>query len=156
MRKILSLIVSIMIAELIGLLSGFLTKDNMVIYKSLILPDFAPPGWIFAPVWIVLYLLMGIAAWFIWNQRLKNKKRVQKALFVYALNLFFNFFWTIIFFGFGLIGFALIELLILLTIIILTTIKFHKIKKVTLYLMIPYILWVGFAAVLNYSIWALN
>lgn len=155
-NHIFSLIVAILIPQLVGILSGYLTRDSMAAYQELIQPSFAPPGWVFAPVWIVLYLLMGIASWLVYKKRDENEKGVQNALFIYGLNLFFNFFWTIIFFGLGLRGFAFVEIIVLLAIIILTTIQFYKIDKRTLPLMLPYILWVAFASVLNFSIWILN
>ncbi len=154
-HKIFALIVSILIPQLIGLLSGYLTGDNMAAYSELIQPSFAPPGEIFGPVWAILYLLMGIASWLVYNKRDQDDS-VQDALFTYALNLFFNFFWSILFFGLGLRGAAFIEILVLLVIVIMTTIKFYRIDKRTLPLMVPYIIWVAFAAVLNFSVWMLN
>lgn len=155
-NKYFSLIVAIMIPILIGVLSAFLTGDNMKAYADLVQPVFAPPSWIFAPVWTILYLLMGVASWLIFIKRKTNEKNVKKALFTYGLNLFFNFFWSIIFFGLGLRGFAFIEILVLLGLIVLTTIQFYKIDRKILFLMVPYIIWVAFATVLNYSIWMLN
>lgn len=152
---IFALIVSILIPELIGLLSAYLTGDNMVAYSELVQPSFAPPGELFGPVWAILYLLMGVASWLVYSKGPQNKE-VQSALFTYGLNLFFNFFWSILFFGLGLRGLAFIEILVLLGVVILTTIKFYKIDKRTLPLMLPYIIWVAFAAILNFSVWMLN
>lgn len=154
-KNIFALIVCIFIPQLIGLLSGFLTKDSYEQYQNLIQPKFAPPPWLFPIVWTILFLLMGIASYRI--LMLKGVKNgVKNALFYYGLQLFFNFFWTILFFGLGLRGLAFIELLVLLILIIITCIKFYIIDKIAGYLFIPYIIWVGFAGYLNLAIWWLN
>ncbi|QZY55078.1 TspO/MBR family protein [Crassaminicella profunda] len=154
-KNLLALIVCIFIPELTGILSGFLTRDSYGKYQNLIQPDFVPPSWIFPIAWIILYLLMGIASYRIWMLG-AEKRQVKNALFYYGLQLLFNFFWSILFFGVGLRGLALIELLVLLMLIIITFVKFYKLDKTAGYLMIPYILWVAFAAILNFSIWQLN
>ncbi|MCT4605869.1 MAG: tryptophan-rich sensory protein [Marinisporobacter sp.] len=154
-RNLFALIVSIFIPQLVGILSGFLTRGSSDMYRDLIQPSFAPPAWVFPIAWVILYLLMGIASYRIWMLG-AEKKEVKNALFYYGLQLVFNFFWSILFFGVGLRGLAFIELLVLLVLIIITTVKFYRLDKTAGYLMIPYILWVAFAAILNFSIWQLN
>jgi tryptophan-rich sensory protein len=154
-RNLFALIVSIFIPQLVGILSGFLTRGSSDMYRDLIQPSFAPPAWFFPIAWVILYLLMGIASYRIWMLG-AEKKEVKNALFYYGLQLVFNFFWSILFFGVGLRGLAFIELLVLLVLIIITTVKFYRLDKTAGYLMIPYILWVAFAAILNFSIWQLN
>ncbi|TCO78030.1 TspO/MBR family protein [Marinisporobacter balticus] len=154
-KNIFTLIVCIFIPELVGLLSGFLTKDAYGKYQNLIQPKFAPPPWVFGVVWPILFFLMGIASYRIWMLK-SEKARGKNALFYYGLQLFFNFFWSILFFGLALRGLALIELLILLILIIITCIKFYRLDKVAGYLFIPYIVWVAFAGILNLSILWLN
>ncbi|MFW6389904.1 MAG: TspO/MBR family protein [Halanaerobiales bacterium] len=154
MKKIKNLIICLTIPLVTGLLSGYLTADEVKIYDELVLPAFAPPGWVFGPAWIFLYLMMGYASYRIWKKRYNYN--VKNSLSYYGIQLIFNFFWTIIFFGLGLRGFAFLEILILLILIIVTTIKFYDIDKISAYMMFPYIIWVSFAAVLNYSIWILN
>ncbi|MCT4618102.1 MAG: tryptophan-rich sensory protein [Marinisporobacter sp.] len=154
-RNLFALIVFIFIPQLVGILSGFLTRGSSDAYQNLIQPSFAPPGWVFPIVWVILYLLMGIASYRIWMLG-GEKKEVKNALFYYGLQLVFNFFWSILFFGVGLRGLAFIELLVLFVLIIITTMKFYRLDKTAGYLMIPYILWVAFAAILNFSIWQLN
>lgn len=151
----LALFISIAISEGIGVLAGFLTMNSTTDYLNLKLPSFAPPGSIFAPVWAVLYLLMGIAAYRVWMHGNYNEN-VKNALSWYIFQLFLNFIWSILFFGLGLRGLALLDIILLFVAILITTIKFYKIDKLAGILMVPYILWVGFAAILNYSIWKLN
>ena len=154
MEKIKNIAIAVAIPLFIGLLSGYLTAEAMELYQNLEQPAFSPPGWIFGPVWIVLYILMGYASYRVWERR--EKYKVNTALTYYGVQLVFNFFWSLIFFRFQLRGLALLEIFILLTLIIITTIKFYKIDKWAAYLLFPYIGWVGFATILNYSIWILN
>jgi len=155
LSNIAALIASIIIAEGAGALSAYLGMSNRENYESFIKPSFAPPDWVFGIVWIVLYLLMAIAAYRIW---LKGKKgiNIRKALTLYGIQLLLNFLWTIIFFRFRLIGLAFFELMLLLIFILLTTFEFFRIDKTAGILMIPYILWVSFAGVLNFTFWMLN
>ncbi|MEW9122732.1 MAG: TspO/MBR family protein [Thermotaleaceae bacterium] len=154
-KSILGIIIAIGIALAVGGLSSFLTRNTMEIYQQLKQPAFAPPGWVFPIVWTVLFVLMGIASYRVYLKGIE-KTEVQNALMLYGLQLTANFFWTIIFFRWGLRGFAFIWLIFLWILIILTTMKFYKLDKVAAYLMVPYILWVSFAGLLNYSIWQLN
>ncbi|MEW9094050.1 MAG: TspO/MBR family protein [Clostridiaceae bacterium] len=149
------LILTILLTEGVGFLSGFLGMYNKETYEKLIRPSFSPPGWVFPIIWIVLYFLMAVAFFRI-LLRGKEGKNIKKAVTYYIIQLALNFLWTIIFFRFNLYGLAFIELLILLAFILLTTFEFYKHDKVAAFLMIPYILWVSFAGVLNFSIWALN
>ncbi|WHH57811.1 TspO/MBR family protein [Petroclostridium sp. X23] len=149
------LLISIAIAEGVGILSSFFTRGTMEKYQQLVQPSFSPPGWVFSIVWSVLFLLMGIASYRVYNAGIQ-KPVVKNALIFYTIQLIFNFFWTIIFFRLELRGFAFVWLIILWVLIIITTVKFYKIDKIAGYLMVPYILWVSFAGLLNYSIWQLN
>lgn len=153
--SIWGLIIAIAIPLAVGALSAFLTSDTMVKFQQLNMPDFAPSGSIFPIVWTLLYILMGIASYRIYLKGIENQE-VKSALIFYILQLIFNFFWSIIFFGLGMRGFAFIWLIILWNLIVITTVKFYKLDKIAGYLMIPYILWVSFAGVLNYSVWMLN
>lgn len=153
--KILPLAVSVIIPQAAGALSALLSSNQSKIYQSLNLPFFAPPSWLFAPVWIVLYTLMGIASYLVYTSH-ANKNLINEAFYYYALQLVLNFFWSIIFFSLGLMTLAFIEILILLFFIILTTVYFFRINKTAGYFMIPYIVWVSFASLLNLSIILLN
>lgn len=153
--NIITFIIAIAIPLSVGFLSSYLTKDTMEQYQQLVQPEFAPPGWIFPIVWTILFVLMGVSSYIVYNEGIENSN-VRNALLFYGIQLIVNFFWTIIFFGFELRGFAFIWLILLLVLIIITTVKFYRINKIAAYLMIPYIIWVSFAGVLNYVIWQLN
>jgi tryptophan-rich sensory protein len=150
-----ALILSIFLTEGIGLLSGFLSMSDMNFYTTLKKPFFSPPGWVFPVVWPILYFLMALAVYRIWMKG-QSGEFINKAIFLYILQLMLNFLWPIIFFRFQLFGIAFLELIILLIFILLTTFEFFRIDKLAGILMLPYILWVSFAGVLNYAIWILN
>jgi translocator protein len=154
-RSLIALIISIVIAEGTGALSSYLGMPNFKTYDVLIKPAFTPPSWVFGVVWSILYLLMAIAVYRIYI-RGRGETNVGKALTLYIIQLFLNFFWTIIFFRWRLIGLAFFELMLLLIFILLTTFKFFRLDKLAGLLMIPYILWVSFAGVLNFTFWMLN
>ena len=154
MKKIRNIFISVAIPEIIGFISAFLTAGTMEMYKNLNQPAFSPPGWIFGPAWLILYGLMGYASYRIWQK--KDIQNIKPALIYYGIQLILNFAWSLIFFRFAFRGIALIEILVLLALIIITTIEFYKIDRIAAYLIFPYIGWVSFAAILNYSIWMLN
>ncbi len=154
-QRLPGLIISILLAEGVGLLSSFFTRNTMQEYQQLIRPSFSPPGWVFPVVWSILFLLMGIASYRVYEKGIERDD-VKSALLFYGIQLVFNFFWPILFFGLGLQGFAFLWLIILWVLILITTVKFYNIDKIAGYLMIPYILWVSFAGALNYAIWQLN
>jgi len=154
-KRIIALIISILLAEGIGFLSGFLSMTASSDYKNFNKPPFSPPGLVFPVVWIILFFLMAVAAYRIWMKG-KSGEDITKALVLYGIQLFLNFLWSIIFFRFRLYAIAFLELLVLVVYILLTTFEFHKIDKTSAYLMIPYIAWVSFAGALNYAIWMLN
>ena len=155
-KKLKPYIISIAIALLIGGLSALLTRNNMNIYAQISTPPFAPPGFLFPIVWAILYVLMGISSAMIFKSEEATSQERLSALFTYGLSLFVNFFWSIIFFNMRsyLLAFAWIVLLWVL--IIKTVREYYKINKTAAYLQIPYLLWVTFAAVLNFSIYLLN
>lgn len=152
----LKLVIAILACEVIGFTSGLIGSAGMnVWFDNLQKPSWNPPNYLFGPVWTFLYALMGIALWLIWkNERPESNKR--SAYTVFALQLFLNFCWSIIFFRFHAPFFALIEILLLLAMILLTAYHFAKISKTAAYLLIPYVLWVSFASFLNYTLWSLN
>ncbi|MDD3225785.1 MAG: tryptophan-rich sensory protein [Clostridium sp.] len=154
-KNIGDLIISIIIAEGVGILGGILGMTNSINYMEFKKPSFSPPSCVFPIVWTILYLFMGIAAYRVWIKG-KQGEKITKAGVLYIIQLILNFLWPIIFFRFELYGVAFFELLLLLVIVIMTAFEFYKIDKIAGYLMIPYILWLLFAGVLNYSIWMLN
>ena len=118
-------------------------------------PSFNPPNWIFAPVWTLLYLLMGIALYLVWKSEAAQGLK-QMAIGLFAIQLVLNFFWSIIFFYAHQPGWAFVEIIVLWTMILLTILWFGKISPTAAWLLVPYISWVSFASVLNFSIWKLN
>lgn len=147
------IIISLLISLGIGGLSFLLTNQSMDIYKYLIKPMFAPPSIAFSIVWPILYFLMGISSYLIYES--KNKER-ESALYIYLLQLGFNFIWSILFFVLNYRLFAFIWIIILLLLIIVMILKFYKINKTAAYLQIPYLLWVMFATYLNFGLYVLN
>ncbi len=123
-------------------------------YESIQKPGWNPPSWIFGPVWTVLYTLMGIAAWLVWKNH--GFTDAKPALSAFIIQLFLNGLWSQIFFGLQEPGWAFFEIILLLAAIILTTYLFFKKNRTAGWLMVPYILWVSFAAILNGTIWWLN
>jgi benzodiazapine receptor len=149
-------IISIVIAQSAGLLGTLFTRTGISSWYSFVnKPSFNPPSWIFGPVWTILYTLMGISSFLIWQVRDTNPL-ANKALIVYGVHLVFNTLWTILFFGLKNPALAFFEIIFLWLLIILTIVLFYQINKTAGLLLIPYLLWVSFAAVLNYSIWRLN
>lgn len=147
-----TLITCIAVPLAAGGLSALLTRNSMQTFDSINKPGLAPPGWLFPIVWTVLYILMGIASYPI----VTSKKANGSALITYALQLIFNFLWSILFFNERLYLFSFIWLVILWLLILKTTVQFFKISKLSGYLIIPYLLWVAFAGYLNFSIYLLN
>ncbi len=141
---------------MIGFFSGYATQSSIdTWYATLNKPSFNPPNWIFALVWTLLYILMGIAAGIVWSKGYYHKW-VKTAMYHFVFQLLFNGLWSIVFFGFQSPGLALIVILILLVLIALTYKWFKVVSNTAAYLLIPYFAWVLFATVLNFSIWQLN
>ncbi len=123
-------------------------------YEQLNKPDWNPPGWLFGPVWTTLYIIMAIAAWRIWKKSGFSDGVTE--LSVFTLQLILNGLWSFLFFGLQNPGLAFIEIIMLLGTIIFTTWLFFQKDRIAGWLMVPYILWVSFAAVLNRTIWLMN
>ena len=152
MKKIWKLIISILIPFLASAIGGFFTSTSVSTwYVSLVKPSFNPPSWIFGPVWTLLYLLMGIALYLVWI-----KKSDKKAFIAFGVQMFLNALWSVLFFGLQKPLLAFIEIIFLWAAILFTTFYFYRINKISAYLLIPYILWVSFAAVLNFYLFILN
>lgn len=157
MSKYLRIIYCVAICLVVGYLSSITTQSSInTWYPTLIKPSFNPPNWLFAPVWTLLFIMMGIAAGMIWNHLENQKELVKKALLFFTVQLLLNALWSYLFFGLNNVLLALIEIVLLWLIIYETFYIFKKIDKKAAYLFIPYLIWVGFAAVLNGSIYYLN
>jgi benzodiazapine receptor len=153
---IIKLIVSIVVCELAGVVGSLFTIRKIPTwYASLKKPSFSPPNWLFGPAWTLLYLLMGIAAYLIWQTGLENTD-VRVALVVFAVQLGLNVLWSLVFFGLESPFGALIVIAVLCGAIILTIIRFLPISLTAGLLLVPYIAWVSFATILNAAIYVLN
>jgi len=154
--ELVKLIISIVICNSAGFIGSIFTTSAIPTwYSSLEKPSFNPPNWVFGPVWTTLYTLMGISAYLVWRQGIHNSQ-VKTALIIFGIQLFLNAIWSPIFFGLRALFAALVVIGILWITILLTIFTFYKVSTIAALLLIPYILWVSFATVLNYSLWALN
>ena len=140
----------------VGLLSAFLTKDNMSLYSEIITPPLSPPAWLFPIVWSILYVLMGISSCMVYLKRENDQAAARQGFSYYAMSLILNFAWSIIFFNFRVFRFAFVCILILLYLIIRTVLEYRKLHPLAAYLQIPYAFWVIFAGYLNLAISILN
>jgi tryptophan-rich sensory protein len=120
-------------------------------YATLAKPSFNPPNWIFAPVWTTLYILMAIAAWLVWR-----RGKAGAALALFAIQLSLNCAWSLLFFGLNRIDLALVDIILLLAAIVATALAFRRHSPAAALLLMPYLAWVSFATVLNFTIWRLN
>lgn len=150
-----TLIVNIAIPLLVGGLSALITRNSMKDFEVLQKPPLSPPGWLFPVVWTILFVLMGIASYLVYTANAPSEEK-KKALQIYAIQLFFNFFWSVLFFNLKVYSFSFVWLVALLILILSTTFAFWRISKPAGYLLIPYIIWVTFAGYLNLSIAFLN
>ncbi len=159
MKKIIKLIFSVAVCFLASGVGAIFTSSSIDSWYSRInKPSFNPPNWVFAPVWTILFALMGIALFLVWSATPEqNKISVRKnALFIFFIQLILNVFWSVVFFGLRSPFLALGIILILWILILFTITSFLKINKIAAILLIPYLLWVGFAAILNFLIWKIN
>ena len=148
--------VFVVLVELVGVIGSIFTSPAIPTwYATLNKPSFNPPNWIFAPVWTLLYLSMGISAFLIWEKGI-NKKEVRIALLIFGSQLILNVLWSYLFFGLKSPSLAFVGIIVLWLAITATIYAFYKISKPAGLILIPYILWVTFAAFLNFSILILN
>jgi benzodiazapine receptor len=152
----IKLIIALVIPQLFAILGSVFTQSSVSSWYPLLeKPFFNPPTWVFAPVWITLYIMMGVAVFLIWKKDLK-KKETRFLVLIYIFQLALNLFWSYLFFFLKNPGIAFTEIISLWFAILATIIAFYQFKKWAAYLLIPYILWVSFAMALNFSIWQLN
>lgn len=155
-NNILKLVTSIFICLFTGFIGSIFTSPSIPTwYATLTKPSFNPPSWIFAPVWITLFVLIGISLYMVWNKGLQDKK-VKISLFIFGVQLVLNVLWSFLFFGLHSPFYAFLEIIILWIAIVLTIVNFFKASRTAGLLLLPYIFWVSFAAILNFSIWRLN
>ena len=155
-KDIAKLVVSIIACQGAGLIGSLFTTPAIPTwYAGLQKPPFTPPSWLFAPAWVTLYLLMGIAAFLVWRMGL-DKREVRTALIIFLAQLVLNALWSVAFFGMQSPLYGVIVIALLWAAILVTIIRFARLSRNAAWLLVPYILWVSFAAVLNISIWLLN
>ena len=149
------LFVFVALCLLVSAAGGMVTATSVdTWYQALAKPSFNPPDWVFAPVWTTLYFLMGVSGWRVWRR--SPSRATRGALALFGLQLFLNFAWSVLFFGFQRIDLALIDIVILFVAIVANMILFWRIEHLATLLLVPYAAWVVFAIVLNVSIWLLN
>lgn len=179
MRKTAKFIISVLICQLAGFAGWFFTAPAIKTwYVFLAKPSFSPPSSVFAPVWTVLFLLMGLALYLVWARNwqievtaeeaeqktwnpisqklLTGSWREENVKAIFTLQLVLNILWSFVFFGLKAPDLAFFEILMLWFAILYTIVNFYRISKNASLLLLPYILWVTFAAVLNFAVWRLN
>jgi len=155
LNDILKLAVSIVLCQLAGFLGSLFTTPAIPTwYQTLHKPFFTPPNWIFSPVWISLFLLMGISLFLVWRRQ--DHPQVKTALIFFFVQLILNILWSAAFFGLRSPLLGLMDIVLLWIAILLTTRDFLKVSKMAGFLLLPYLLWVGFAVLLNLALWILN
>jgi len=155
LATIIKLIIACILCLSVGWVGSLFTDSASGWYQELNKPFFNPPGWIFAPVWTALYIMMGISAFLIWQKGLSERK-VKIALVIFIIQLLLNGIWSPLFFGLKAPLAAFVDIAFLWLAILITIFLFYKLSKAAAFLLIPYIFWVTFAAVLNFSIMTMN
>lgn len=151
----IGLAVSIIVCFAAAGLGGIVTTPNIPTwYADLAKPAWTPPDWVFGPVWTLLYLMMAASAWLVWRQAGFASAKLPLALF--AIQLVLNSLWSVLFFGLQSPGSAAVEIVLLWVAILATLIAFWRRSKLAGGMLMPYLVWVSFAAVLNFAIWRLN
>ena len=153
-KQILGLLAWLAISFSAAAVGGLASADAATFYRDLARPGWAPPGWLFAPVWSLLYLLMGIAAWLVW--RVRGFRNASFALSLFLVQLAANALWTWLFFVWHRGAFAFAEILVLWLLILGTVIAFWRVRRLAGALLLPYLGWVTFASALTYAIWKRN
>jgi len=151
-----ALLVSLSLTFVVGAVASYVTLPQIAgWYRTLQKPSFNPPNWLFGPVWTLLYIMIAIAAYLIWQRR-SHDALYKKARLIYFVQLFLNFSWSIVFFGLHQVIGALVVIGLLWVSIIFTIYCFSKINRIAAWLLVPYLCWVSFASVLNLYIYLLN
>jgi len=155
-RDIAGLIAAIFVCELAGLIGSIFTTPAIPTwYASLKKPSFNPPSWVFAPVWVTLYALMGIS-FFLVSRKGLSLPEIKRAVSLFGIQLALNVLWSIVFFGIQSLLYGFIVIVLLLVALLATIMVFHRISKAAGILLLPYFLWGTFATILNLSILFLN
>lgn len=178
-NNLFKILISIIVCELAGVIGAVFTTPAIGSwYKTINKPSFNPPNWIFGPVWTALFILMGVSLYLVWSKKwvvkneikfrhkkpwnslsqkfLSGKWQKSNIILIFAVQLLLNILWSVIFFGMHSFGAAFFELLMLWFAIVFMIVNFYRVSKITVWLLLPYILWVSFAGVLNLFIWLIN
>lgn len=153
--SIITLIISLFIPMLIGGISASLSAQGMAMYGAMNKPPLSPPAWVFSVAWTILYLMMGLASYFIIMSEADGRSKAM-ALIFYGIQLLMNFMWSIVFFNLGAYLLAFVWLIIMWGMVIVCAFRFYSINKIATYLFIPYIIWLTFAAYLNLGAYMLS
>ena len=153
-REALGLLGWLLLVFTAAAVGGFASAGAGEFYNEIVRPSWAPPGWVFGPVWSFLYALMGISVWLIWRSR--NLAGARGALVLFIVQLAVNALWTWLFFAWHQGGLAFAEILLLWLLIFATIAMFWRVSRVAAILMAPYLFWVSYASVLAYAAWQLN
>jgi len=155
-QNLSALVAFVVLCELAGVIGSIFTISSIPTwYAVLRKPWFTPPNWLFGPIWLTLYFLMGISLYLVFESK-RNKAKEKPALWAFGIQLFLNVLWSVLFFGMHYLLYGFIEIVLLWISIAVTIILFFKVSKVVAYLLLPYILWVTIAASLNYYVFILN
>ena len=156
-NPVVALVVAVLAVEAVGASGAvFTTRGLAGWYGTLQRPAFAPPNWVFGPIWTVLFALAGVALWLVWRRAESSPRAVRTALGVFLVHFAFNLGWSAAFFGAQAIGAGLVVIGALWLLIVATTWAFGRVDRRAGLLLVPYLLWVSFAAYLNYRFWVLN
>lgn len=153
--SIVTLIIALAIPLLVGGVSAALSAKGMASYGTMIKPPLSPPAWVFSVAWTILYLMMGFSSYMIIASDAEPRKKTM-ALIIYIVQLFMNFMWSIIFFNGKLYLAAFIWLIVMWLIVIFCAFRFYGINRGAAYLLVPYIMWLTFAAYLNLGAYILD
>ncbi len=157
MQKNLRIAAIVLTCLAVGYFSSLVTRDNIPTwYATLKKPFFNPPNWVFAPVWTILYIMMGIAAGRVWNKVDSDQQNVKKGMYFFIIQLALNALWSYLFFGMHNLFLSIIEIILLWLMIYETYSQFKKVDRLASKLLIPYLVWVSYASILTASVWYLN
>ncbi|MDA1314761.1 MAG: tryptophan-rich sensory protein [Acidobacteria bacterium] len=155
MRNYLILVVLVTICLAVGFVGSLATRTSVdTWYAGLSKPAWTPPNWVFGPVWTLLYILMAVAAWLVVRQSVLRESRL--AIFAFGVQLVLNLAWSFLFFWLRVPGIAFFEIWVLWTAILVTVVLFFRVSATAGWLMAPYLVWVSYAAALNFAIWRMN
>ncbi|RRR42178.1 tryptophan-rich sensory protein [Mycolicibacter terrae] len=152
-QHLAAFLVSLVVVIIVAALGGIASADAAAEYGKLAQPGWAPPSYLFGPVWSGLYLLMAVAAWLVWRE---GPRWTNPAIIAYGLQLALNLLWSPLFFGLGWRGLALVDIVLLDVAVAATLALFWKVHRTAAVMLLPYFAWILFATALNYSVWSLN